>query len=270
MLKIPYIKKCENIHNIFTNLFYMIILTLFLVMEKNKSMDQKEKHNKLGVTCVVVIIIILLTNAFMAIFELIQLFRKALIKIKKGNNSKVSASVSSVKVRRMALGNVLEQQKIEIKGIENTDGIDKGLEKQNNIELFRSKNIESNGNQQIFDKLVKNENLIDNIKMQKQSNQSLGRKVGSERSFKKVKNNLAEKLEILNTKTLKRQYSQEIGKGELGTIDVNQNFTPDWMPKKIDKPVELELGPSSSVPNNRIMSNLNSVQKTLRRRRNQQ
>ena len=109
----PFKSWLENATLISNNVCYIIILTLFLVVDKNESMSQKDKYSKLGVPILIFIIIILVMNTIVALATIGSLVVKACRKLRKGSHSKVSDSGESIKVFKLALANMVQQHRIK-------------------------------------------------------------------------------------------------------------------------------------------------------------
>ena len=89
LVRIPFDGWVQNTTLIINNLCYTVVLVLFLVIEKNKSLGPKERHYKLGTPCVVFIIIIVMINLAVAVFTIVALIVEAWKKAKVAKCNKV-------------------------------------------------------------------------------------------------------------------------------------------------------------------------------------
>jgi hypothetical protein len=73
IIRRPFDGCVQNATLIINNVCYTVVLILFLVIERNKNMGPGERYYKLGVPCVVFILIIVLINLAVAVYTVIAL-----------------------------------------------------------------------------------------------------------------------------------------------------------------------------------------------------
>ena len=89
LVRKPFEGWIENATLILNNVCYTGILIIFLLIEKD-NLGPKEKYNRLGTPCVIMIIIVLLINLIVAIITMISLVVQACKKARARSLTKVS------------------------------------------------------------------------------------------------------------------------------------------------------------------------------------
>jgi hypothetical protein len=102
-----------------------------LVVENASSMTPKDKYNKLGTLCVILIVIVLVINLCVAVITMISIISKACKKAK--GESQVKISQVAIKMKKIGLDKQFAQEKrsTELAEIERRKRVTEGLEVHN-------------------------------------------------------------------------------------------------------------------------------------------
>lgn len=110
----PFESCFENFAVASTNIFYSILLILYIVLHKSTHLSSKDRQNKIGMTCVILIVAIVAVNLFLALYKLVILIVEMVKKARA--KSKVRSRVSPVDNVDSEVG--LNNHQTELNGFE--------------------------------------------------------------------------------------------------------------------------------------------------------